>query len=146
MAHLYKFVRLPLPDQWVTIKSTALVVVVRTALRWLKFERVHRWLTRGENKSHARYEQPDMDQVKRTIWAVNTVSNIFLPSGPCLTNALVTQRLLNRLAYPTTLRIGVRFGDDGGLQAHAWLEREGKIVTGKLANHADFTPLPPLRH
>ena len=45
-------------------------------------------------------------------------------AGGCLPAALTLQRLLAAQGIGSRLRIGVRKGE-GGLEAHAWVEREG---------------------
>lgn len=57
----------------------------------------------------------------------------------CLTRSLLLQWLLEREGIRADLRIGVRLVD-GGLQAHAWVEREGQPI-GETAEVADtFLP------
>ena len=50
--------------------------------------------------------------------------------------------LLGWRGHPTHLRIGVAHSATGQLQAHAWIESEGKIVVGDLADLARYRPLP----
>lgn len=72
---------------------------------------------------------------------------------PCLTSRdrrlLVRAALLlgvirlGRKGYPACLRIGVSRGEGGRLQAHAWVESQGKIVVGSGAR-SHYTPLAAL--
>jgi hypothetical protein len=48
------------------------------------------------------------------------------------------------LFNPRSLRIGVAKGEAGKLEAHAWVESQGRIVIGGLRDLPYFTPLPPL--
>jgi hypothetical protein len=64
--------------------------------------------------------------------------------GTCLIQALAAQTLLHRWGHSTSLRIGIAKGATGQLEAHAWVETQGKIVLGGAEVCARFTPLPPL--
>lgn len=76
------------------------------------------------------------------IWAVEAVGNRLFPSSPCLTQALVIQRLLRRHGRHSELRIGVRKDERGKFGAHAWVESEGRVVIGGEALSEGFVPLP----
>jgi len=59
------------------------------------------------------------------------VGRRLLPERPCLTQALVLQYLLLRRGDDAAeLHIGVAKGEDGTLQAHAWVERGGRVLIG----------------
>jgi hypothetical protein len=67
----------------------------------------------------------------RAAWAARAVGTRFLPDRPCLTQALVLQYLLLRRGDDAAqLRIGVTKDKDGGLQAHAWVDRNGRVLIG----------------
>ena len=59
----------------------------------------------------------------------------------CLVKALTTQLLLNRFGYPHQLRIGVAKGATSGIEAHAWIECEGKVLMGAAYDLNRFKPL-----
>jgi hypothetical protein len=66
----------------------------------------------------------------RAAWAAHAVGRRFLPERPCLTQALVLQYLLLRHGDEATeLHIGVT-KEKEGLQAHAWIERNGTVLIG----------------
>ena len=65
----------------------------------------------------------------------------------CLATALVGQALLQRHGHQTQLRLGVRRDLGGKFAAHAWLEREGKVVLGgPTAMVGSYTRLPDMEH
>jgi hypothetical protein len=64
--------------------------------------------------------------IERVAWLVGVAAR-YAPSAGCLPVALVTARLLARQGTPATLRIGIA-RDAGHLSAHAWLEREGRVL------------------
>ena len=81
---------------------------------------------------------PELDAV---IGAVRRVCR-FVPRATCLTQALAALLLLHRYGHDAQLRLGVRAAD-GRLRAHAWLERERKIILGE-AGAAGMILLPDL--
>lgn len=48
----------------------------------------------------------------------------------CLRQALLLQVLLARKGIASEVRIGVRAGEAGGVDAHAWVERDGRVLIG----------------
>ncbi len=65
----------------------------------------------------------------------------------CLATALVAQAMLHRHGHHARLRVGVRRDANGAFRAHAWLEREGRVVVGgPPAVVGSYTPLPKLEH
>jgi transglutaminase superfamily protein len=59
-----------------------------------------------------------------------------LPGARCLAQAIAGACLLGRDGRDSTLNIGVRFGRDRRFDAHAWLEADSVIITGKTpADH-----------
>ncbi len=61
-----------------------------------------------------------------------------VPGVSCLVQALVAEALLARYGYPARIWAGVAKGPEGALQAHAWVECEGRIVCG---GRGGYTPL-----
>lgn len=97
--------------------------------------------SRREDSPRATHQDPDLE---RMIWAVDMVGRRLFPRNPCLTQAVVVQRLLRRRGIPAELRIGVRKEQGVTLEAHAWVESEGKIVIGARGLADDHVPLPPI--
>ncbi len=65
----------------------------------------------------------------------------------CLATALAGQALLHRHGYDSQLRLGVRRAAGGAFAAHAWLEREGKVIVGGPLTVIDsYTRLPEMEH
>ena len=74
-------------------------------------------------------------------WAVS-VAGYYAPGGAkCLARALTTQLLLNRYGYVHRLHIGVAKGELQMLEAHAWIEYEGRVVVGGLRELDKFKTL-----
>lgn len=67
----------------------------------------------------------------RAAWAARAVGKRLLPNRPCLTQALVLQYLLLRRGEDSAqLHIGVTKGKEEELQAHIWVEGDGRVFIG----------------
>jgi len=115
-----------------------LLVGFRVALWTVPF----RVILRTVDRVPARHRRPyPADRIAR---AVAALSRRMFRERPCLTQALALLVLYRRSGHPAVLRIGVAMGGEGKLLAHAWVESDGDVVIGRLANLSDYTPLPPL--
>ena len=70
-----------------------------------------------------------------------TAASRLVPGSTCLTRALAVAFLLDRRKYPANLRIGFARTPGHGLQGHAWVESEGRIVIGE-GDLSGYTALP----
>ena len=69
-----------------------------------------------------------------------------IPGGSnCLVQALAAAVLLGRHGYSSRLRLGVARAPDGRLEAHAWVERDGKLLLGGPRVER-YAPLLALEH
>ena len=78
--------------------------------------------------------------VEKIVWGIKLMSP-YIPAASCLTQALTAQMLMRRLGHPACLRIGVVKQGERDLKAHAWVESQGRIVIGKLADLSRYTVL-----
>jgi hypothetical protein len=74
--------------------------------------------------------------VEEIVLSVEQASQ-FVLAATCLTKALAAKMLLSRCGYSSTLRIGVY--SCNGFAAHAWIERNGRIILGGSARQ--YRPL-----
>lgn len=65
----------------------------------------------------------------RIAWAV-TIAGRYVFHATCLVQALATQVLLARAGMSSILHIGVTKGQHAPIEAHAWVESEGRIIIG----------------
>jgi hypothetical protein len=138
-----KLLRLSLSDLIILDKLTLLFILIRVGLVLLPFRHLRSILSRvARTLPHP--QRADEKQVKRIVRMAKAISPYLLGDKPCLTNALAVQFLLVRRGYPSVLRIGVAKRESSVLEAHAWLEHEGKILMGGTDSPQRFTPLPPI--
>ena len=98
-------------------ESLATLAVVRGLLCVLPF----RTIMRGMKPSPA--SMPNLDDTRReTIARIVAATASYVPRATCLTRSITLFSMLRRRGYAIVLRIGVRKGDSGSLDAHAWVE------------------------
>ena len=134
MNRLRKFLRLPVPEQILLVRAFVLLGVVRVGLWLLPFKTLQRLLSQLV-QTRARSWNKGRFRTERGIWAVQVASRYALRTT-CLTRALAAQVLLGFDGITASVRIGVAKEKVGELEAHAWLERDGKILMG--GSEADY--------
>jgi len=122
------------------VRAWWLLSAVRAGLWVVPFARLRRAVDRAAGRRRASPSRPSVDEI---VWAVR-VGSRYVPAATCLTQALAARVMLGREGYDSTLRIGVARAERGALQAHAWVECDGRVVIGQTDTPTRFTPLPPL--
>jgi hypothetical protein len=115
------------------------LVVTRLALLVLPFQSVHGWLRSwsGVLGALAGADRP----VASLVACVASVNRRILGPEACLTEALLAEALLVALGRNAILRIGVARRPGGGIDAHAWVEDDRRVVTGEIEDLARYVPL-----
>lgn len=142
MIRIRRFLELSAADQSLLLTALFLTGAIVVGLRLLPFQTRQRLLA-GMGKGSVRPGQNDRPSPERIAWAV-TVASRYVPGTACLSQASAAQALCLRHGYPAQLRIGVAKGERGTLEAHAWVESEGRIIVGGLHDLSRYTPLPSL--
>ena len=117
------------------LEALWLLLGVRVALQVLPFPTVRRHLERRVAPAHA--GGPTREQIARAVRGVGRR----VPGTTCLAEAVVGHSMLQRHGHPAVLRIGVRRGDSARLDAHAWVECEGTVAIGTVADLSDYAVL-----
>jgi len=143
MKRLKKFLSFTPSDRYLLVSAALWLGAVRLGLWLLPF---HIWwpLLGRMTQANTELHEANQDSINKITWAVTVVSR-YIPGVKCLARALATQALLSQCGFPANLRIGVAKAEEGQLEAHAWVEVQGKIVIGDLGNLSLYTPLPPLQ-
>ena len=115
-------------DRRLLAKAVFLVWAIRIGLWLIPFQGLRRmlvWITYspGGQRATARISSD------RIAWAVRAAGRS-VPKATCLVQALAAQVLLRREGYPACFCIGVVRSEEEKVQAHAWVESEGKVVVG----------------
>lgn len=114
------------------------IALVRVALWVLPSGWIVRYVTRLSAKGAVRHRPSG--RIEGILWAVAAASRR-IPDASCLTQAIVALLLLRRHGYSAQFCVGVAH-DAGGFRAHAWLERDGRVLIGRMSQ--PFTRLPDL--
>lgn len=149
MTVLRKFLARSWADKLLLVRALALVAAVRLGLSVLPYRTVQRLLGPEHAGTSAAASQGTITREaqayqRRVVAAVEAVGRRLLGDKPCLTQALVAQRLLRQGGYETSLRLGVT-KDGHALLAHAWLERNGYVVIGGGMSQVRYATLTPVR-
>ncbi|MBU7583786.1 MAG: lasso peptide biosynthesis B2 protein [Nostoc sp. TH1S01] len=140
MKRLFKLLQLTNSDRQLLWKTFVLLGLVRLGMRLLSFNTLRKLINKL-SKPNPRLEQISFNKI---VWAIDA-STRYTPGGAkCLARALTCQVLMTRYGYAPELRIGVMKGEAGNLEAHAWIETQGKVVIGYLPDLSRFTLLPSL--
>lgn len=142
MRRLNKLLRLPAAERGLLARAAILLGAIRLGLWLLPFRTFRRLLDRV---THAPHRPGTLDRrqasPEQVVWAVTTASRYLPGARTCLVRALAAQVLLARRGHPTRLRIGVAKGEAGQLEAHAWVEKDGKVLIGGTDDLARYTGL-----
>jgi hypothetical protein len=84
--------------------------------------------------------RPD-DDAADVGWAVEAAGRR-IPGAKCLARAVAAEAIYERGGREADVHIGARRSDDGRLEAHAWVEVDGRVVVGADERDA-FTRLEP---
>jgi hypothetical protein len=109
-------------ERLVLLQAMLLLPLFWAALRVIGLSRLHSWVTRTPLAAGA----PRLDVDPAAIGAlINSAGNHVPFPSTCLTRSLLLNWLLRRRGMRSEFRIGVRM-TDGRLDAHAWVEYEGR--------------------
>jgi hypothetical protein len=111
--------------QVITAAALRVVPLLSLRARAVRFRRLAKMLVRGSEE--------------RVIWAIQATGGRLAGLSTCLVRALVADLVLGSPGRPLCLTIGVRRTADGALDAHAWVEREGRVLIG--ATSGTYVPL-----
>ncbi len=142
MRRLLNFFRISGSDQKLLVMSLIILSSIRLGLWLLPFRTLLKLLTKiSQPMSNAQIT--NKVTVGKIVWAVNAASR-YMPGVMCLARALTAQVLMSRYGHSPELRIGVAKTERGKLEAHAWVEHQGRVAIGNLQDLSRFIPLPSL--
>src|SRR5262249_37751526 len=140
MGRLGKFVALPPAERRLVVGAAGLLATVRVGLWVLPFRWVHGALCAFG--SRRRFAGGDAPPVERIVWAVGAAACL-VPRATCLVRALAAQALLARRGYASQLRLGASRAPGRSFEAHAWIERDGRVLIGGPVDPR-YVPVPAL--
>jgi hypothetical protein len=129
---LRKALALSASDWHLIVQATLWFCVVELGLRLLQFRNVLALLhgeKRSDRNSHSLPSGVATCSPERAGYCVELASRLHPLHTTCLKKALVLYALLTRRGFNARLLIGAA-RDGSRLDAHAWLEHQGRIILG----------------
>jgi hypothetical protein len=139
---IVRHLRRPGSDWKLFLRASVWVWLIRIALWLLPFRKLYNW-TIHFRQGRIGDRPLDARSVYKIVWAVSAAARR-VPHATCLTQALASQIMLGRRGHRTSLQLGIMKSAAGKIDAHAWLEREGKVLIGLNDTFSQLTRLPPL--
>ena len=119
------------------LETFVLMAALKISLRLLPFRAVRGFLARSAAGA-VKPEGPD--PMRGVLWSVNALAAVL--NATCLPCALAVHTLLGRRGIVSDLQIGISRRPGSPLEAHAWVERNGAVIIGELADLGRFIRLP----
>lgn len=145
MNSMFKFIGLSFEEKVLIVRASCWLLFFRAGLFLAPMRLAKKWIRNGESQesTYHRVGTPNINDIVRAV----RLCKRFVPYATCLTQALAARRLLSRYGYDAILKIGVA-KSESKLEAHAWIEVDGKVVLGRQAYHSRYavleTPRPIL--
>lgn len=139
MSRLIRFVKLPTAEKILFTEAFFFVAATRIVL-WVIPFRLFKNSFRKFFSTSPEIAEPDWSQLEKIVRAVKFASR-FIPFASCLTQAVSALIIVKLNGQQAELKIGVTGGTNKEFEAHAWLERDGQILIGKVPRHGRFMVL-----
>lgn len=131
--------RFPADEQGHALRALGALAGVRLALWLLPFGRLRALIERLATAGAVARRAPDPARARAVRRAVDRAART-IPGSACLAQALTAELLLRRGGQPARVSIGVA-PDGKPLDAHAWVESAGVLVTGDSADLGAYRTL-----
>jgi len=138
MGRLGRLRSLPPTDRWLLLSASVLLVASRLSLLVARPADVRRFVARV---APTLPPSGSVEEPARIARAVREASR-HLPAAPaCLGTAIVAHAMLDAHGHRSNLQIGVSKDGPDDLVAHAWVERDGRVLVGDLPDLGRYRPL-----
>jgi hypothetical protein len=133
--------------KWRKLSFRAKISFVRAvfSLLWIKaglsflpfssFRKLFHWLS--TSRSSVDMTEKETEEI---VWAVSTAADLLPLELLCLPRALSTKFLMRKASF-ITLEIGIEINPRKKFEAHAWVERNGKVIIGDWSNSVSYQRL-----
>ena len=141
MKSLHRYRALSAADRWLVIEAAVLLAAVRLGIAGVRVSVLRPALNRSLRVITPRRVGKPVPPVSRLGWAVAAASRHLPFRSTCLVESLAADAMLRRRGYASEIRFGVRPPRGGALAGHAWVEHDGAVVFGALAELAEYSVL-----
>lgn len=135
MSKLVKFYNLHKQEQKLFIQAYLLLNLIRLSLFFLPFQRLKKLL---EDLSRFQKKINSPITARFIASAIHYSARLSPGKVMCLAKALTTNTLMNIYDLPCQFNIGVAKSENNHLEAHAWVEVEGRVIVGYLSDLSRF--------
>ncbi len=121
-----------------------MLAMLRLSLALLPYRKVRRVM----EASGDRYPLRTMHLIAyetEMVWAIERVGRYLVGKKPCLPQALALQWFLRRKGIVTHLHIGVKKDGEQRIAAHAWLEKNGRVLIGGTGSPTNYERLETVK-
>jgi len=132
-----------LPDLRSLLAAIGALLAVRTARALLPYRACERWLIRLGGRIRGTWMVGAGDP-RRIARAVSIAARRLPLRSTCLDRSRAARLLLAAAGKTARMRLGARRIGGGGIEAHAWLEHDGRTIPGE-GEGAGFTPFEASR-
>lgn len=140
MESLLRYRALGAADRSLVVEAAILLAVARIGLAAVHFPVLRCALDRAVRIFGHPGDQ-SVSPVPRLTWAVAAVARRRPFRSTCLVEALAVDAMLRRRGYASEIRFGVRPPGGGELAGHAWVEHDGRVVSGALGDLDEYSVL-----
>lgn len=112
-------------DRLLTCEAIVMLAAARICVLTVPFRVLAKWLARAPDRPAS-----DPLLAARVGWAVTAAARNVPWNAVCLPQAIAAKAMLARRGQGSAFHLGATIEADGTLSAHAWLECDGRIVTG----------------
>jgi hypothetical protein len=140
MSRLEAFRTLPPPERKCWLQCLCLLWIVRLGLSLVSFATCQHQLNKVISRPNPHCRSLGIP-AERAAWCIQSASR-WVWRTTCLVQAYALQWVLARHGILVQVRIGVKRATSGKMEAHAWVESEGKVLLG---DH-DLESFQPLNH
>ena len=148
MRSLRKLFQLSRTELWLLAQAVVLLSTVRVALKFVTITRLRRVADRTSRSNAStrlslRKDQKSDELPENVARMVRLAAERGPIEAKCLEQSLVLSWLLRRRGVDARILFGAR-KQDAQMEAHAWVEIDGKAINEEQGFHQDFVPFDGL--
>ena len=122
------------------LQAYLIMSLVRLGLLWLPFNRLQSLVLKSQKLTWLAFA-PTQVTTNRIVRSVYRSSKYQRGKPMCLARALTAAVLMNIYGIPHQIKIGVAKGENGQIEAHAWVNSQGRVVVGNLPDLSRYAPM-----
>jgi Transglutaminase-like superfamily len=130
-------------DRFLVAEAVVLLSFVLIVGSIFPFRTLRRLLNHYGGTERKSTGRSSSEEIRRIAWAIAAAARRLPARTTCLVEALAADAMFRRRGCACELRFGVRppVSAHGPLAAHAWIEHDGIVVLGQVANLSDSAVL-----